>query len=152
MIGFGPAVGHGIRLRTLAGMTFLAALAGLAGGGMVCAQGPSDPPQPPPAAPGPLQQEEATKNVAAPCVEPPPMVRLEDYDGPLKKVVGTFARPLERKAVHAPHSNPAPKLATPSWKINSLCLSRARFTPQRFSPPVSTAGLTPPNDRTPVPS
>src|SRR5260370_22259286 len=38
--------------------------------------------------------EEATKNVAAPCVQPAPMVRIEDYDGPLKKVVGTFARPL----------------------------------------------------------
>jgi hypothetical protein len=57
-------------------------------------------------------QEEATKNAAAPCLEPPPMVRLEDYDGPLKKVVGTFARPLERKSVHPPQFKPGAKLCT----------------------------------------
>src|SRR6266576_7144238 len=89
-------------------MFFLAALAGLAGG-VVCAQRPPAPPLPPPAAPS---HEEATKNVAAPCVEPPPMVRLEDYDGPLKKTVGTFARPLERKSVHPPHYKPGAVLCT----------------------------------------
>ena len=102
MIRFGPAVGHGTRFRTLAGMSFLAAMARLAGD-VVCAQGPPTPPQQPPAACAPLQKE-ATKNVAAPCVQPAPMVQLEDYDGPLKKVVGTFARPLERKAVAAKSS------------------------------------------------
>lgn len=40
------------------------------------------------------------------------MVRLEDYDGPLKKVVGTFARPLERKSVHPPNFKPDAKLCT----------------------------------------
>jgi len=30
------------------------------------------------------------------------MVQIEDYDGPLKKVVGTFARPLERRGSAAP--------------------------------------------------
>ncbi len=108
MIGFGPAVGHGTRFRTLAEMSLLVVLAGLAGG-VVRAQGPPAPPQQPPDAP---LQEEATKNAAAPCVEPPPMVRLEDYDGPLKKVVGTFARPLERKSVHPPHYMPGAKLCT----------------------------------------
>jgi hypothetical protein len=83
------------------GTSFLAALAGLADG-KVYAQ---DLPAPasarqPRAAPF---TEEATKSAVAPCVEPPPMVRLEDYDGPLKKLVGAFARPLERKSVHPPH-------------------------------------------------
>jgi len=40
------------------------------------------------------------------------MVRMEDYDGPLKKVVGTFARPLERKAVPLSHYRPGVKLCT----------------------------------------
>ena len=82
------------------GTSFLVALAGLAGG-KVYAQD----------LPAPFT-EEATKNAVAPCVEPPPMVRLEDYDGPLKKVVGTFARPLERKSVHPPQYKPGAKLCT----------------------------------------
>jgi hypothetical protein len=44
-----------------------------------------------------LQDENST------CVKPAPIVRLEDYNGPLKKTVGLFARALERKAVHPPH-------------------------------------------------
>jgi len=67
--------------------------------------------QEPPAASAPLQVE-GSKHVTAPCVQPAPMVRLEDYDGPLKKLVGTFARPLERKAVPLPHYKPGLKLCT----------------------------------------
>ncbi len=52
------------------------------------------------------KQEEATRNATAPCVEPPPMVRWQDYDGPLKKIVGTFAGKLERKSAHPPHYKP----------------------------------------------
>ena len=51
-----------------------------------------------PTSKGPLR-EETQQNAAAPCVEPPPLVSLEDYDGPLKKTVGIFARKLERKSV-----------------------------------------------------
>ncbi len=47
---------------------------------------------------GPLV-EETQKNASAPCVEPPPLLSLEAYDGPLKKTVGIFARKLERKSV-----------------------------------------------------
>jgi hypothetical protein len=148
MIGFGPAVGHGIRFRTLAGVSFLAALAGLAGGGMVCAQGPPVPPQQPPAAPGP-SQEEATKNLAAPCVEPPPMVRLQDYDGPLKKVVGTFARPLERKAVHAPHYKPGAKLCTLKLKDKFVLFVQDSFDPVTFLATGFNAGLDQAEDSNP---
>src|SRR5712664_2822333 len=128
MIGFGPAVGHGTRFRTLAEMSLLVVLAGLAGG-VVRAQGPPAPPQQPPAAP---LQEEATKNAAAPCVEPPPMVRLEDYDGPLKKVVGTFARPLERKAVHPPHYKPGAMLCTLNLKDKFVLFVQDSVDPVTF--------------------
>src|SRR5260370_23178806 len=101
MKGLGPAMGHGRRFRALGTMSFLAALAGLAGGA-VCAQGSPDPPQQPPAAP---LLEEASKNVAAPCIEPAPMVRLEDYDRPLKKVLGTFTPPIDRTSAHPPPYN-----------------------------------------------
>src|SRR6266851_5379885 len=128
MIGFGPAVGHGTRFRTLAEMSLLVVLAGLAGG-VVRAQGPPAPPQPPPDAP---LHEEAVKNVAAPCVEPPPMVRLEDYDGPLKKVVGTFARPLERKAVHPPHYKPGAMLCTLNLKDKFVLFVQDSVDPVTF--------------------
>ena len=38
--------------------------------------------------PGPASQEETTKNVAAPCLEPATLLSWEDYHGPLQKVVG----------------------------------------------------------------
>jgi hypothetical protein len=139
MLGFGPAVVHGTRFRTLAGMSFLAALAGLAGG-VVCAQGPPASPQQPPAAPAPLQQE-AMKNVAVPCVQPAPMVQLKDYDGPLKKVVGTFARPLERKAVHPPHYKPGTKLCTLKLKDKFVLFVQDSFDPVTFLSAGFEAGL-----------
>jgi len=48
-------------------------------------------------------KEQTSKNAAAPCLEPPPLPGISDYDGPMKKTVGLFARPLERKSVHQPH-------------------------------------------------
>ncbi len=78
---------------------------------MVCAQVPPASTQQPPVATDPSQLA-STTNTAPPCVQPPPIVRIEDYDGPFKKVVGTFARPLERKSVHPPHYKPGVKLCT----------------------------------------
>jgi hypothetical protein len=130
-------VRHRNRFRTLAGMSFLAALAGPAGG-MVCAQGPPSPPQQQPAA---VLQEEATKNAAAPCVQPPPMVRLEDYDGPFKKLVGTFARPLERKAVHPPHFKPGAKLCTLELKDKFVLFVQDSFDPVTFLATGFSAGI-----------
>ncbi len=91
-------------------MCALAALAGLDGGAACAQEVPTPAPAQQPAA-TPLQ-EEAIPNAAAACVQPAPMVRIEDYDGPLKKVVGTFARPLERKSVHPPNYKPGVKLCT----------------------------------------
>ncbi len=85
-----------MHLRSLAAISFLVAMAGLAQG-VACAQQPSTP-QP---ASAPLSQQAPT-NVALPCVQPAVMLRMADYDGPLQKVVGTFARPLERRVVHPP--------------------------------------------------
>jgi len=54
-----------------------------------------------PAAKG--QDTPAPGEVAAPCLEPPPMVRWEDYQGPLHKTVAALTRKLERTTVHPPH-------------------------------------------------
>jgi hypothetical protein len=50
-----------------------------------------------------VQGTQVLQDANTPCVKPAPVVRLEDYSGPLKKTVGFFARALERKAVHPPH-------------------------------------------------
>ena len=42
--------------------------------------------------------EVAVPNPLAPCVQPPQMLRWQDYHGPLAKTVGLFARKLERKS------------------------------------------------------
>jgi hypothetical protein len=128
---------HRTRFPTLVGIFLLAAQAALAGG-VVCAQAPPAPPRQPPDAP---LQEEAMKNAAAPCVEPAPMVRLEDYDGPLKKVVGTFARPLERKAVHPPHYKPGAKLCTLKLKDKFVLFVQDSFDPVTFLATGFNAGL-----------
>jgi hypothetical protein len=53
--------------------------------------------------PGPLGSEQSQRSPGLTCLEPPPVVRFEDYNGPFAKFAGTFARKLERKAVELPH-------------------------------------------------
>jgi hypothetical protein len=80
----------------------LSLFVGLAWDEVMGAQEPATVPQQPP----PQQQvlpAQASKNAAVPCVEPPPVVSLKDYNGPLKKAVGVFGRALERKSVHPPY-------------------------------------------------
>ena len=45
-------------------------------------------------------------------MQPPPMVRWQDYKGPFAKVVGTFGRKLERKSTHDPHYKPGALLCS----------------------------------------
>jgi hypothetical protein len=132
-------VRHWTRFRMLAGLSFLAALAGLADG-VVCAQEPPATPQLPPAASAPLL-EGASKNVAAPCIQPAPMVRLEDYNGPLEKLVGTFARPLERKAVPSPHYKPGLKLCTLKLKDKFTLFVQDSLDPVTFLSAGFDAGI-----------
>jgi hypothetical protein len=136
MIGFGQSVIHRKRFRMLAGLCFLAAAG--PGSGMVFAQGPPTPPQEPPAA---VLQGQAVNNPATTCVQPAPMVRLEDYDGPLKKVVGTFARPLERKSVHAPHYKPGLKLCTLTLKDKFVLFVQDSIDPGTFLGAAFNAGI-----------
>ena len=51
-------------------------------------------------------QDETFKTAAAPCPKPASLPNISDYDGPLKKTVGVFARPLERKSVHPTRYKP----------------------------------------------
>ncbi len=69
------------------------------------------------------------------------MVRIEDYDGPLKKVVGTFARPLERKSVHPPNYKPGAKLCTLTLKGKFVLFVQDSFDPVTFLSAGFDAGL-----------
>jgi hypothetical protein len=124
-------------LRSLAKISFLVALAALAGP-IAGAQDPPAASQPPPPV---LFPEEATKNATAPCVEPPPMVRIEDYNGPFQKLVGTFAGPLERKAVSSPRYKPGAKLCTLTLKGKFILFVKDSYDPVNFLASGFNAGL-----------
>lgn len=133
-------------------MSFLAALAGLAGGVVFAQEVPAQAPSAPAPAQRPITaplQEEAIQNAAAPCVEPAPMVRIEDYDGPLKKLVGTFARPLERKSVHPPQYKPGAKLCTLTLKGKFVLFIQDSFDPVTFLSAGFDAGLDQAQDTSP---
>jgi hypothetical protein len=66
---------------------------------------------------GPLQlpltlPEQVVRNPNALCVQPPPGVKWEDYDGPFAKTVGVFAKRLERRSVHPPGTAGPPQYKT----------------------------------------
>ncbi len=73
----------------------------------------------PPAAP-PAASASSPQNVAPPpsnpdlsaCVEPAPLLSLDEYDGAFKKTIGFFARKLERKTAHRPHHRPGATLCS----------------------------------------
>lgn len=69
------------------------------------------------------------------------MVRLEDYEGPFRKVVGTFAGRLERKSVHAPHYKPGAKLCTLLLKDKFVLFVRDSIDPVTFLGAGFAAGL-----------
>jgi len=124
-------------MRMLMARCFHLALAALAVGA-ACAQELPAVPQQAPAAP---MQEETMKNVAGQCLQPAPMVRMKDYDGPFKKLVGTFARPLERKTVHPPHYKPGVKLCTLGVKDKFVLFVRDSFDPVTFLGSGFNAGI-----------
>jgi hypothetical protein len=55
-------------------------------------------------------------NATAPCLQPPPIVSWQDYQGPFAKVVGAFGRKLERKTVHPPRYKSGVLLCTFEFK------------------------------------
>lgn len=96
-----------------------------------------------------LAQQETTTNSAAPCVQPPPLVRLQDYDGPLKKTVGLFARELERKSVRPPHYKPGLILCSLDLKDKVSLFVRDTFDPVTFIASAFNAGLDQAENRDP---
>jgi len=71
---------------------------------------------PPPASAPPAGNSQADapdlQSSSNQCVEPEPLMSLENYHGPFKKVAATFSRALERKAVHKPHGKAGDRLCS----------------------------------------
>jgi hypothetical protein len=117
---------------------YAAALAVMAGYGVRAQQLPGTQSPAVPTVPLP---EETRVNPTAPCVEPPPLVRLEDYDGPLQKTVGIFARKLERKSVRPPHYKPGAALCSLELKDKFVLFVMDSIDPASFLDSGFNAGL-----------
>src|SRR6202035_487491 len=75
----------------------------------------------------PVSSEGAiTSSAPVPCVQPQPMVTLQDYNGPLKKTVGLFTQQLERKSVHPIRYKPGLKLCSLELKDKFILRSEER--------------------------
>ena len=74
-------------------------------------------------------QEETPKSAAAPCIEPAPLLRWQDYHGPFQKVVGAFAKKLELKAASPPHYKTGTVLCSLEVKDKFTLFVRDTFDP-----------------------
>ena len=90
---------------------------------------------------GTAPQEETTKNVVAPCLQPPPLLSWEDYHGPFQKVVGLFAQKLELKSVHPPRYKPGTVLCSLEVKDKFSLFVRDTIDPISFFEAAFNAGL-----------
>jgi hypothetical protein len=76
--------------------------------------------------------EQASRNAVAPCLEPLPLPGLQDYDGPMKKTVGLFARTLERQSVHESRYKPGALLCSLGPKDKFLLFVEDSIDPVTF--------------------
>ena len=100
--------------------------------------------------PGSARQEETPKNAAAPCLEPPPLLRWQDYQGPFQKVVGVFAGKLELKSAHPPHYKPGTVLCSLEVKDKFMLFVRDTFDPISFLAAAFDAGSGQASNRDPT--
>lgn len=86
-------------------------------------------------------QEQAVENPLAPCEQPAPMVRWQDYQGPFAKVVGTFGRRLDRTSVHPPHYKPGALLCSLTTKGKFILFVEDSVDPVTFLGAAFDAGI-----------
>ena len=83
----------------------------------VSARAQQAPPQGEVPVPPAIQHVETVQNPAEPCVQPPPDVSWQDYNGPFSKVLGVIGQKVERRTVHLPHER------EPHYKPNAVLCS-----------------------------
>jgi hypothetical protein len=91
--------------------------------------------------PGPLAPEQSQVSPGSSCLEPPPVVRFEDYNGPFAKFAGAFARKLERKAVELPKYRPGIMLCSLEPRAKFLLFVHDSFDPISVLASSFNAGL-----------
>ena len=95
-------------------------------------------------------QEQTVQNSAAPCLEPPPVLRWQDYHGPYEKLVGVFARKLERKSARAPHYKPGAVLCSLEARDKFMLFVDDTFDPISFLSAGFNAGMDQASGRDPA--
>jgi hypothetical protein len=84
---------------------------------------------------------QAVLNQAGQCVQPPPVVQLKDYVGPLSKVIGTFTRKLDRQSVRYPRYKSGVVLCSLEIKDKLFLFFRDAVDPETFLASGFDAGL-----------
>jgi hypothetical protein len=87
------------------------------------------------------------KHANTPCIKPAPVVSLQDYEGPMKKTVGFFARALERKAVNPPRYKPGVFLCSLETLDKFVLFLQDSLNPVAFLSTGFNAGLDQASDR-----
>ncbi len=86
--------------------------------------------------------ENAQQNTHAPCVQPAPVLRWQDYDGKYAKTVSIFARRLDRTSVHPQsHYKPGVALCTLQTKEKFIIFVENSSDPLAFITAGFNAGL-----------
>ena len=118
------------------GMVLVAVLTG-----SVAVRAQQAPPNPqPPAAPPDLPGQ-VVLNPSGMCAQPPPMVQLQDYNGPFHKVIGTFTRKLDRQSVRDPHYRPGFVLCSLEIKDKFYLFLHDSVDPETFLAAGFDAGI-----------
>jgi hypothetical protein len=84
------------------------------------------------------------------CLEPPPMVGWQDYDGPLAKLVGTVGRKLDRRSIHLPHYKPGSALCSLGARDKFVLFVQDSIDPVTLAGDVFNAGLDHAQNATPA--
>lgn len=80
-------------------------------------------------------------NPAGLCVEPPPMVQLQDYNGPFHKIVGTFTQKVDRLSVHDVRYKPGFALCSLQVRDKLFLFLRDSVDPETFLAAGFDAGI-----------
>jgi hypothetical protein len=129
---------------TIWGVIIIAGLASCSG-----ARAQDTPPiSPPPDAPKQLPGQ-VVLNPTGQCVQPPPVVQLQDYNGPLHKVIGTFTQKLDRQSVRDPRYKHGTLLCSLEIKDKLFLFLRDSIDPATFLAAGFNAGISQANNNDP---
>ena len=99
------------------------------------------PPNPPPPSTPADMPGEVVLNQSGQCVQPPPMVQAQDYNGPFHKVIGVFTQKLDRRSVRDPHYKAGVLLCSLKVKDKLFLFLRDSVDPETFLAAGLNAGI-----------